>query len=91
MARVSETGTALVEEENIGDIKAAGEFLFLGLRMTAGISLPAFSQRFGKSPVEFYPKIKTFIEAELMEEKYGHLRLTPRGLLLANSIFVEFM
>jgi putative oxygen-independent coproporphyrinogen III oxidase len=91
MACVSETSTAVAEQENIDAIKAAGEFLFLGLRMTVGISLQKFSHRFGKSPVEFYPKIKTFIEAELMEEKNGYLRLTPKGLLLANSIFVEFM
>ena len=91
MACVSETSTAVAERENIDASKAAGEFLFLGLRMTAGISLQKFSHRFGKSPVEFYPKIRTFIEAELMEEKHGYLRLTPKGLLLANSIFVEFM
>ena len=88
---VSERSTAVAEQENIGATKAAGEFLFLGLRMTAGISLQTFSHRFGKSPVEFYPKIKTCIEGELMEEKNGHLRLTPKGLMLANSIFVEFM
>jgi oxygen-independent coproporphyrinogen-3 oxidase len=88
---VSETSTAVAEQENIDATKAAGEFLFVGLRMTAGISLQTFSHRFGKSPVEFYPKIKTCIEGELMEETNGHLRLTPKGLLLANSIFVEFM
>ena len=91
MARISETGTAVVERENIDATKAAGEFLFLGLRMTAGISLQTFSHRFGKFPTEFYPKIQTCIEGELMEEKNGHLRLTPKGLWLANSIFVEFM
>jgi oxygen-independent coproporphyrinogen-3 oxidase len=91
MACVSERSTAVTEHENIGATKAAGEFLLLGLRMTAGISMQAFSQRFGKSPVEFYPKIKTCIEGQLIEEKTGHLRLTAKGLLLANSIFVEFM
>ena len=91
MAYVSETSTAVAEQESIGATKAAGEFLFLGLRMTAGISLQTFSHRFGKSPIEFYPKIKTCIEGELIEETNGHLRLTPKGLLLANSIFVEFM
>jgi oxygen-independent coproporphyrinogen-3 oxidase len=91
MSRVNERTTAVAEQENIGAIKAAGEFLFLGLRMTAGVSLQTFSHRFGKSPVEFYPKTKTCIEGELMEEKNGHLRLTSKGLMLANSIFVEFM
>jgi oxygen-independent coproporphyrinogen III oxidase len=91
MARVSETSTAVAEQENIDAIKSAGEFLFLGLRMTAGISLQTFSHRFGRSPVDFYPKIKSWREAGLMEEKNGMLRLTAKGLLLANSIFVEFV
>jgi len=38
--------------------KAVGEFLFLGLKMTQGISVDAFSRRFGKKPCEFYPQIR---------------------------------
>jgi oxygen-independent coproporphyrinogen-3 oxidase len=91
MARVSETSTAVAEQENIDAMKSAGEFLFLGLRMTAGISLQTFSHRFGSSPVEFYPKIETWREGGLITEKNGNLRLTAQGLLLANSIFVEFV
>jgi hypothetical protein len=41
--------------------------------------------------VEFYPRVRDWIEADLLEEKQGFLRLTPKGLLVANSLFIEFM
>ena len=91
MARVCESHHAVVEREEIDFQKAAGEFMFLGLRMTEGISPAAFSARFGSSPVAFYPRIGTWTEAGLLEEQGGFLRLTQKGLLLANSIFVEFV
>jgi oxygen-independent coproporphyrinogen-3 oxidase len=91
MSRINESGNAISDRENIDRDKAAGEFLFLGLRMTSGVSRDAFRSILGRSPVDFYPKIKTWREAELMEEKNGMLRLTAKGLLLANSIFVEFV
>jgi oxygen-independent coproporphyrinogen-3 oxidase len=65
--------------------------MFMGLRMTEGVSPQVFASRFGSAPQSLYPQIANWLEGELMEEKYGHLRLTEKGLLLANSIFVEFM
>jgi oxygen-independent coproporphyrinogen-3 oxidase len=91
MARINQSGIAITERENIARDKAAGEFLFLGLRMTSGVSLEAFRSAFGRAPVELYPKIETWREAGLITEKNGNLRLTAQGLLLANSIFVEFV
>jgi len=38
-----------------------------------------------------YPRIHDWMGGELLEEKQNHLRLTSKGLLVANSIFVEFM
>jgi oxygen-independent coproporphyrinogen III oxidase len=91
MARINESGIAITDRENIDRDKAAGEFLFLGLRMISGISSEAFRANFDRSPVEFYPKIKTWREAGLIEEESGNLRLTAKGLLLANSVFVELI
>jgi putative oxygen-independent coproporphyrinogen III oxidase len=91
MAQVLETKLAVIEREEIDPVKAAGECMFLGLRMTEGVPVETFHARFGKPPVEFYPRIGTWIEGGFLEEKKGHLRLTPQGLLIANSIFVEFM
>ena len=91
LERIGREERAVVEEEKIDAGRAAGEFMFLGLRMTRGISLAEFSRRFGKKPRDFYPQIGAWIKEGLMEEKAGWLRLTPRGLLVANSIFVNFV
>lgn len=84
-------GRAAVGEENSDLAKAAAEFMFVGLRMTRGISVDEFSRCFGKNPAEFYPAIRDWLEGGLMEESGGWLRLTRRGLMVANSIFVEFV
>jgi putative oxygen-independent coproporphyrinogen III oxidase len=91
MAQVKASSQAVVERDEIDFAKAAGEFMFLGLRLTEGISTELFRARFAKPPVEFYPRIETWIEAEFLQRRGGFLRLTPKGLMLANSIFVEFM
>ena len=91
MSMIHDLGQAVTERDEIDRAKAVGEFMFLGLRMTAGISSEIFCCRFGKRPVDCYPQIATWIESDLMEEKSGHLRLTPKGLSVANSIFVHFV
>lgn len=91
MMQVTKSRHAVVEKEEIGGSKAAGEFMFLGLRMIEGVSVKKFRARFGKAPAEMYSRIRDWIDADVIEEKRGHLRLTPKGLMLANSIFVEFM
>ncbi len=91
MAQITESNGAVVEREAIDLTKAAGEFMFLGLRMMEGVSIETFRSRFGKTPEEFYPRISSWIEGDFLEEHRGRLRLTPKGLMLANSIFVEFM
>ncbi len=91
MTLVNESNQAVVQREEIDCNKAAGEFMFLGLRMTEGISIDAFRSRFDKTLVQCYPRIASWIEGGLMEDRGGFLRLTRKGLLVANSIFVEFM
>jgi oxygen-independent coproporphyrinogen-3 oxidase len=89
--QVAKWSQAVVDREEIDAAKAAGEFMFLGLRMTQGVSSDSFRARFGQRPVEFFPGIEDWLEGKLMEEQNGFLRFTPKGLLVANSMFVQFM
>jgi oxygen-independent coproporphyrinogen-3 oxidase len=91
MALVDAAGQAVVDRETIAPAKAAGEFMFLGLRMTEGISAVSFRASFGRSPLEYFPQIADWLEAKFIEETNGYLRLTHKGMMLANSIFVQFM
>ena len=55
MTQVSETHLAIVDREAIEREKAAAEFMFLGLRMTEGISSGNFRRRFGQTPIGILP------------------------------------
>ena len=91
MEKIRKEGSAVVGRERSDLTKAAAEFMFLGLRMTRGVSAREFSRRFGKRPAEFYPQIRDWLDGGLMAEEEETLRLTRRGLLVANSIFVNFV
>lgn len=91
MEKIEREGRAVVGEEETDLLKAAGEFMFLGLRMIRGISVDEFLRRFGKNPNEFFPRIGEWVEEGLMEEIGRRFQLTRRGLLVANAIFVSFV
>lgn len=75
------------------------EFMFLGLRMTEGVSLLEFQNIFGKKPEEVYgPVIEKNIKAGLLEyrnrvllEETTRLALTKRGLDVSNTVMSQFL
>jgi oxygen-independent coproporphyrinogen III oxidase len=91
MSRIKESGQAVTDKEENELTRATGEYMFSGLRLTEGVSRGAFSTRFGKNILELYPEISGWVSEGLMKIKDDHLRLTRRGLLVANSIFVHFV
>ena len=81
----AESAAAYVEYPSACEREAAdplGERFFLGLRLSEGIE--------GEwSPFE--DAIKGFLRDGLLESCGGRLRLTPRGVLLSNEVFAEFV
>ncbi len=68
------------------------EFMFLGLRQTAGVSRVQFRSVFGKSMDSVYgPVIQKLKEQGLMEEQNGYVRLTSRGLDVSTPVLAEFL
>ena len=66
--------------------------IILGLRLMSGVSIEGFRKRFGVTPDEaFGPAIAKHEGYGLLERVDGALRLTPRGMLLSNEIFVDLL
>jgi putative oxygen-independent coproporphyrinogen III oxidase len=91
MNRISATAQAVADTEETDLARAAGEYMFAGLRLTAGVSLKAFAARFGKTVLELYPAILGWVSEGLMEIPGDYVRLTRRGRMVANSLFVHFV
>lgn len=70
------------------------EFVFLGLRMTEGISLVKYKERFGVDFKEIYCSVLDFLmEKQLLAESKNHDRiyLTNRGIDVSNMVLAEFL
>lgn len=66
--------------------------MILGLRLLEGVSLSEFRRRFGVGPDEAFPEaIARHERLGLLERAGDRLRLTDRGLLLANEVFVDLL
>jgi oxygen-independent coproporphyrinogen-3 oxidase len=66
--------------------------MILGLRLMEGIDEAAFRDRFGVSVEDaFGPAIERHTGFGLLEHVDGRYRLTDRGLLLANEVFVDLL
>ncbi len=91
--RISETGSAVVETEQIDRALEMGETMMLGLRLIdRGVDRSEFRDRFGVMVEEVYGSvIDRLIDQELVELTDSCLRLTPRGRLLGNRVFGEFL
>ena len=68
------------------------ETMILGLRLTDGVDVEAFKDRFSADPFQLYgAQIDTLTGQGLLESSGGRLRLTDKGCLLSNRVFVEFL
>jgi oxygen-independent coproporphyrinogen-3 oxidase len=82
----------LVALETVDKALAMADTLIMGLRLTDGVSLSAFRERFGTDLTERYgEKLPDLLRAGLLEVTDGRLRLTRRGRLLGNEVFQRFL
>ena len=64
----------------------------LGLRLSDGINLGDFENRYGVSLSDQFPKELKYLKSEdLIEMNDSHIRLSKKGFFLADSVILEFM
>ena len=66
--------------------------MFLGLRLTAGVSRQAFLVQFGVSMEEIYGEVlKKMEKLGLLKAEAGRVYLTQRGVDVSNYVMSEFL
>lgn len=88
---------ALVIPKTCMDIKCLSqkeqmeEFMFLGLRMTKGVSVKEFEEVFGKSIFDVYGRQITKYKEQHVLTVDERIALTDRGLDVSNMILADFL
>ena len=68
------------------------EFIMLGLRKINGISIQKFKNKFGNNPIYLYKdELNKLVQEELVDIDGDCIKLTEKGLDLANLVWEEFV
>lgn len=92
-ARILKTQrTPEVESETVDRSQEMSETAFLALRTALGLHLPTFERRFSLPFSQFVgDRLRIVEEAGLLEHENGWLRLSKRGRLLGNEVFLRLL
>lgn len=84
---------ATASAASVDEGREMGETMMMGLRLVGeGISKEQFAQRFGRSLESVYgPEMERLEKVNLLENSPDSLRLTERGRLVGNQVFMEFV
>lgn len=95
-AQRNATGTATMLQidggEQPNDATLRSDAIILGLRLMEGVDPAEFASRFGVTvEAAFGAAITRHLGLGLLELADGRLRLTPRGQLLSNEVFIDLL
>ena len=80
------------DAERLTEADALAEFMFLGLRLTEGVSFARFRQRFGKEMDAVYGReLRELTELGLLVREKDGVRLSRRGVDVSNFVFERFL
>ena len=83
---------AVEHTETLESRQAMGETIMLGLRLLKGISIHQFEKRFQVSFISLFKNVLSSLKKrELVIIEKDHLRLSRKGLFLADSVILEFI
>jgi oxygen-independent coproporphyrinogen-3 oxidase len=92
IASIEGRGLAEAGSENVDETVSQGEFVFLNLRLRDGFALRDFHDRFGRNFECIFGAAATpLFNDGLLTLDRGHIKLTDRGLEMADSVFAEFV
>lgn len=90
--RVQENHMSIESSESLEPRQAMGEAIMLGLRLLKGINIRKFEDRFQTSFKSIFGNIIAPLkEKELIIIEQDQLRLSEKGLFLADSVILEFI
>lgn len=92
ISSVARGGQLEIERRQLSGEERLEEALFTGLRLNAGLDLPAVKARYGVDVwMQYGSELQAFVDDRLLIYDRGSLRLTRSGMLLAHEIMAVFI
>lgn len=82
----------IIFHENQDKTSMMKEYMMLGLRKIDGVDITKFKNKFSENPVYiFRNELNKLISEDLLEIDENSIKLTDKGLDLANQVWIEFV
>jgi oxygen-independent coproporphyrinogen-3 oxidase len=92
VAKVMAQASVRVDERTLSPDERLGDALFTGLRLTRGLDLSVIDARYHTDVWARYgDDLRPFIDEGLLAHEGSRLRLSRRGMLLANEVMAVFV
>ena len=92
IGRVQSGGSPIAETIALSARDLAAETMFMGLRLNVGVSYAHFRDRCEAELEQVYGDVLTdLVGLELLERDERGVRLTERGRILGNQVFMRFV
>lgn len=92
VARIEASASVIAERRRLSHADRLAEALFMGLRLTDGVDLRELGERYAVDVWAAYGRrLEPHLEAGLVRKTGECLRLTRRGMLLANEVMSVFV
>jgi len=92
LKKISSGDLPLLEIKKLSEKERMAEYIFMGLRLMEGITLLDFKREFAMDIIEIYQDvIDDLFRLGLLKINDGRIKLTEKGLLLANEVFMRFL
>ncbi len=92
VGRMEAGESVIAERRTLPNDEQLGDALFTGLRLTCGVDVDAVSRRYGVDVWERYgARLAPYVDAGILCRRESRLRLSRRGMLLANEVMSAFV
>lgn len=92
IATAREGRPPIAEVTELTPADLAAETMMMGLRLNAGVSFAHFADRCGKELLEMFgPEVGELVKDGLLDQDAFGIRLTSRGRLIGNQVFMRFI
>ena len=79
------------EEEILTPADIREELVMLGLRLTDGIDISEYKERFERDFYEDHPQARDFLKNGFMTERDGRISFTEKGFPVSNTLLAELL
>ena len=78
--------------EKLNKIEEEKEFMMLGLRMIDGVKISDFKEKFIENPIMIFKEsLEKLVKENLINIDGNYIKLTNKGLDLANLVWEKFV